>query len=376
MNMSFEILAKCPETGARLGLIKTPRGEFQTPLFMPVGTMGAVKAMHPVDLREHGFDVILSNALHLYLRPGHDVIKTIGGIHKFTGFDGGILTDSGGYQVFSLSNFRVINDDGIKLKSPVDGSEHFLSPEKVMEIQAALGSDFVMPLDECPSSVAEKSEVERAVRRTHAWAERSLKTFNKIKGEHQSLFGIVQGGVYPDLRKESLDGIMELGFPAIALGGFAVGEDQATMLELVSNLVPILPENKPRYLMGLGYPGDIIKSVALGIDMFDCVLPTRLGRTASAITSTGRLNMKNAQYRDDPRPLDENCDCYVCRTYTRALISHLTKQDNISGLMILTWHNLAFYGRLMLDIRSALHENRFNEFYREYLKNVLIPGNG
>jgi len=374
MTLQFEILARCSETGARLGKIKTTRGDFLTPFFMPVGTMGAVKAMHPRDLAEHGFDVILSNAFHLFLRPGHEVVRDVGGIHKFMGFDGGILTDSGGYQVFSLSDYRVVNDDGVKFKSPIDGSEHFVSPKKVIEIQTALGADFIMPLDECPSSVAAKSDVEQAVRRTHLWASESLDEFKRIGGEHQSLFGIVQGGVYKDLRIQSLNGITDLEFPALALGGFAVGEDQNQMIDILADIIPLMPETKPRYLMGLGYPGDIVKTVALGIDMFDCVAPTRLGRTASAITSSGRLNMKNAQYKEDVRPLDENCDCYVCRTYTRALISHLTKQDNISGLILLTYHNLAFYGHLMIAIRNALSENRFAEFYRDYLKNVLIPG--
>jgi len=374
VTLKFEIIAECSHTGARLGKITTPRGEFETPFFMPVGTMGAVKAVHPSDLDLLGFKVILSNAFHLYLRPGHEIVNRVGGIHKFTGFQNGILTDSGGYQVFSLSDFRKITDEGVDFKSPIDGSMHFFSPQKVMEIQTALGSDFVMPLDECPSSVEDKTKVEMAVNRTIEWAKQSKVAFETLKQDHQSLFGIVQGGIYKDLRIECLDAINDIGFPAIALGGFAVGEDQHLMLDTIHELPALLPREKPRYLMGLGYPGDIVKTVALGMDMFDCVLPTRLGRTASAVTSTGRLNMKNSEYKDDPRPLDENCDCYVCKTYPRALVSHLAKQDNISGLMLLTYHNLAFYGRLMRDIRESLRRGEFKNFFDDYLNKVLIPG--
>jgi len=372
--MKFEILAQCTKTKARLGRITTHRGEYETPFFMPVGTMGAVKSAQAWDLVDLGFDVMLSNAFHLYLRPGHDLIKDVGGIHKFTGFDRGILTDSGGYQVFSLSEHRTVTDEGVLFKSPVDGSMHNFTPELVMEIQTSLGSDFVMPLDECPSSVSDEKTVQTAVERTSRWAKKSKESFEKLRQEHQSLFGIVQGGVYEHLREQSLNEILEIGFPGIALGGFAVGEDQSAMLESINELSPLLPLDKPHYLMGLGYPGDILKSVALGMDMFDCVLPTRLGRTAAAITSTGRLNMKNSQYRDDSGPLDENCDCKVCQTYPRALINHLVKQDNVSGLQIITWHNLAFYAKLMKSIRNALRENKFNEFCDSCLKNTLIPG--
>jgi len=372
--LNFEIIAECSQTKARLGRITTPRGIYETPFFMPVGTMGAVKAAHTWELKELGFEVMLSNAFHLYLRPGHEIVKQTGGIHRFMGFDSGILTDSGGYQVFSLSDYRKVTDEGVHFKSPIDGSMHFFTPEKVMEIQAALGSDFVMPLDECPSSVADESDVATAVNRTTAWAKGSLESFNRFGQEHQSLFGIAQGGIYNNLRKQSLEEILELDISAIALGGFAVGEEQSAMLESINDLTDLLPKGKPHYLMGLGYPGDIVKTVALGMDMFDCVLPTRLGRTAAAITSEGRLNLKNSQYRDDDSPLDKNCDCKVCRTYTRALISHLVKQDNISGLMIITHHNLAFYANLMKEIRKAILENRFGDFLNEYLKQSLIPG--
>ena len=374
MPLRFEIIAKCPKTKARLGKITTPRGVFETPVFMPVGTQGAVKSMHPRDLKEHGFDIMLSNAFHLYLRPGHDAVKNVGGIHKFTGFDGGILTDSGGYQVFSLSDFIKVTDEGVNFKSPIDGSMHFFTPEKVMEIQTSLGSDFVMPLDECPPSTAETSQIRDAVDRTIEWAGLSVKAFETMKGDHQSLFCIVQGGINLDLRKYCIEKLIEMDFPAVALGGFAVGENQSAMLETINDLTEFLPEDKPHYLMGLGYPGDILKSVALGMDMFDCILPTRLGRTASAITSEGKLNLRNSQYHEDTRPLDPNCDCYVCKTYQRALISHLVRQDNISGLQILTYHNLAFYSNLMRDIRENLRNGTFADFYNEYMKKVLIPG--
>jgi queuine tRNA-ribosyltransferase len=374
MAMKFEIIAKCPHTNARLGRITTPRGEYETPLFMPVGTMGAVKAMHPKDIKEQGFQVILSNAFHLYLRPGHEVIREVGGVHRFMAFDGGILTDSGGYQVFSLSDFRKITDDGVEFKSPVDGSMHYFTPEKVMEIQTALGSDFVMPLDECPPSVADEQKVSVAVTRTIDWANQSKQAFERLKQEHQSLFCIAQGGVYVNLRRRCIEELLKLDLPGFALGGFAVGEDQNLMLETISEIQDLLPDDKPHYLMGLGYPGDILKSVALGMDMFDCILPTRLGRTASAITSQGKLNLRNSQYRTDTRPLDENCNCYCCRTYTRALISHLVKIENISGSIILSFHNLAFYGHLMAEIRQNLRNGTFNDYYKDYLKKVLIPG--
>lgn len=374
MPMEFTVLEKCPHTGARLGHIKTPRGEYETPVFMPVGTMGSVKTMHPDDLKTFGFQIMLSNAFHLYLRPGHEVIKAVGGIHKFTSFDGGILTDSGGYQVFSLAEYRKVTDDGVHFKSPIDGSMHFFSPHKVMEIQSALGSDFVMPLDECPSSVADEKDVGMAVVRTIDWAKRSKESFEQISQEHQTLFGIVQGGIYPNLRKRCLEELMEIDFEGIALGGFAVGEKQESMLETINEMSDLLPEKKPRYLMGLGYPGDILKSVALGMDMFDCILPTRLGRTASAITSTGKLNMRNAQYQRDTRPIDEQCDCYCCRTYTRALVNHLVRLENISGSIILSHHNLAFYGRLMEEIRDNIRNGSFNDYYNDYMKRVLIPG--
>lgn len=374
MVMKFEIIAECSQTKARYGRITTPRGIYETPFFMPVGTMGAVKAAHPWDLKELGFEVMLSNAFHLYLRPSHEIVKQIGGIHKFIGFDGGILTDSGGYQVFSLSDYREVTDEGVRFKSPIDGSNHFFTPEKVMEIQTSLGSDFIMPLDECPSSVADESDVLIAVNRTTEWAKKSLESFKQSGQEHQTLLGIVQGGIYDNLRKQSLEQILELDFPAIALGGFAVGEEQSVMLEAINELSDLLPKEKPHYLMGLGYPGDIIKSVALGMDMFDCVLPSRLGRTSAAITSEGRLNLKNSQYREDESPLDKNCDCKVCKTYTRALINHLVKQENFSGSMIITHHNLAFYASLMKDIRLAISENRFGDFLNDYLKQSSIPG--
>ena len=374
MTLKFEILEECPHTNARLGKITTSRCEFETPVFMPVGTMGAVKAMHPRDLDEHAFKVILANAFHLFFRPGHETVRDVGGIHKFTGFNGGILTDSGGYQVFSLADYRKVTDDGVEFKSPIDGSMHFFTPVKVIEIQTTLGSDFVMPLDECPSSVADEQEVSQAVSRTIDWARHSKEEFARLRQDHQSLFGIVQGGIYVNLRKRCLEEILGINFPGIALGGFAVGENQDLMLETINEMLDLIPADRPHYLMGLGYPGDIVKSVALGMDMFDCILPTRLGRTASAITSHGKLNLRNSQYRNDSRPIDEECDCYCCKTYTRSLVSHLVRLDNVSGLMILTYHNLAFYANLMEKIRFNLRQGTFNDFYQDYLKKVLIPG--
>ncbi|RPF42708.1 tRNA-guanine transglycosylase [Thermodesulfitimonas autotrophica] len=348
MALRFEILKQ--DGAARLGRLYTPHGVVDTPVFMPVGTQGTVKAMTPEELRALGAQMILANTYHLYLRPGTEIIREAGGLHRFMHWDGPILTDSGGYQVFSLAPLRRLTAEGVIFRSHLDGSEHLFTPEKVVALQEALGSDIAMVLDECPPYPASREEVTAAVARTTAWAERSL----AAQSAAQALFGIVQGGVYRDLREQSARELVALDFPGYAIGGLSVGEPKELMYQVLDWTVPLLPPEKPRYLMGVGHPDDIIEAVARGVDMFDCVLPTRLGRHGGALTPFGRLNIRNACYARDFGPLVPGCDCYACQNYSRAYLHHLVRAGEILGLRLLTTHNLHFLLKLTAEIRAAI----------------------
>jgi len=330
---------------------------------MPVGTQGTVKAMSQEELSEMGFRLILGNTYHLYLRPGHELIRLAGGLHRFINWKGAILTDSGGFQVFSLEHIRKIGEDGVLFRSYVDGSYHEFTPERVMEIQSALGADIVMAFDECAPYPCEKDYAAAAMNRTHEWAKRSL----AARDPRQAFFGIVQGSVYEDLRRESAEFVASLDTDGIAVGGVSVGEGKELMMRAVEWSVPYLPDNKPRYLMGVGTPEDLIDSVIRGIDMFDCVLPTRLGRNGSLYTTYGRINIKNNRFIDDFSPVDPECDCWACRNYSAAYLRHLYKCDEILASRLATYHNLYFYARLMERIREEIDQGRLTEFRKEFL---------
>ncbi|MCT4661287.1 MAG: tRNA guanosine(34) transglycosylase Tgt [Tissierellales bacterium] len=367
-SISFDLLKEDSRTKARLGILHTPHGDVETPIFMPVGTKATVKTMTPEELKELGAQIILSNTYHLYLRPGHDLIEEAGGLHKFMNWNGPILTDSGGFQVFSLGDMRTISEEGVEFRSFIDGSKHFISPEKSIEIQNALGSDIMMAFDECPPYPADHDYVKKSLERTTRWAKRS-KDANK-NPETQSVFGIVQGGVYRDLREQSAKEIMELDFPGYAVGGLSVGEPAELMYEVLDYTVPLLPKDKPRYNMGVGSPDYLFESVIRGIDMADCVLPTRIARNGTCFTSQGKLTIKNAKYQRDFGPLDPECDCYACKNYSRAYIRHLFKANEILGARLATIHNLHFLIKLMDNIREAIREDRLleyrDEFYEKY----------
>ena len=364
----YELLKKDKKTGARLGIIYTPHGIIETPVFMPVGTQATVKAMTPDELKEMvDARIILSNTYHLFLRPGDELIKEAGGLHKFMNWDRPILTDSGGFQVFSLADLRNITEEGVKFKSHLDGSEKFLSPEISMKIQNNLGSDIMMAFDECAPYPSDYDYTKKSMEMTTRWAKRCLEA-HKNK-EKQGLFGIVQGGMYKDLREQSAKALVELDFPGYAVGGLSVGEPAELMYEILSATTPFLPENKPRYLMGVGTPDYLIEAVLRGIDMCDCVLPTRIARNGTAMTSEGKVVVRNATYERDWTPLDHNCDCYTCKNYTRAYIRHLVKCGEILGARLITIHNLRFLVKLMEDVRKAIEEDRLLEFREEFYKN-------
>ena len=331
---------------------------------MPVGTAGTVKAMKPEEVRDMGAQIILGNTYHLYLRPGHEVVKAAGGLHKFMNWERAILTDSGGFQVFSLGAMRKISEEGVEFRSHIDGSKHMLSPEKSMEIQNALGSDIMMAFDECAPYPADRNYVKNSLERTTRWLKR-CKEYHK-NTEQQSLFGIMQGGMYKDLRKQSAEEIVELDLPGYAIGGLSVGEPKEIMYEVMDDCVDYLPADKPRYLMGVGSPDCLFEGVERGIDMFDCVLPTRIARHGMAMTSQGRVNIKNARYERDFTPLDPNCDCYTCRNYSKAYLRHLFKSDEILSSMLMTTHNLHFLVNTMAGIRKAIEEDRFLEYKKEF----------
>jgi queuine tRNA-ribosyltransferase len=355
--MDFEILKT--DGAARLGRITTAHGQIDTPTFMPVGTYGTVKAMSPVELRALGAQIVLGNTFHLWLRPGLDVISQHGGLHRFMGWEAPILTDSGGFQVFSLGPLRKISEEGVSFQSPVNGDACFLSPEESMRIQRVLNSDIVMVFDECTPYPATLEEARDSMRMSLRWAERSKEAH---EGNPNALFGIVQGGVYEALRNESIAGLERVGFDGYAIGGLSVGEPKDEMMRMVNHTAPRLPSEKPRYLMGVGTPQDILDSVGAGIDMFDCVLPTRNARNGWLYTSTGVIKLRNARYRDDLAPLDAACDCYTCRTFSRAYLHHLQRVNEILGARLNTLHNLHHYQRLMRGARTAIAEGRFSAF--------------
>ena len=357
-RFAFDIHAR--DGKARRGTIRTPRGEIRTPAFMPVGTAATVKAMMPESVRETGADILLGNTYHLMLRPGAERVDRMGGLHKFMNWDRPILTDSGGFQVMSLASLRKLTEDGVSFKSHVDGSKHFLSPERSMEIQRLLGSDIVMCFDECPALPADRARIEESMRLSMRWAARSREAFGDRPGH--ALFGIQQGGLEQDLRGESAEALKVIGFEGYAIGGLAVGEGQEAMFGCLDYAPGQLPEDKPRYLMGVGKPDDILGAVQRGVDMFDCVLPSRSGRTGQALTRFGAVNIKNARHAEDPRPLDPDCACPACRNYSRAYLHHVFKAQEIISSMLLTWHNLHYYQELMQGIRDAVEAGTLEDF--------------
>ncbi|MCM3701585.1 tRNA guanosine(34) transglycosylase Tgt [Paenibacillus macerans] len=370
--ITYEHIKTCKQSGARLGRVHTPHGSFDTPTFMPVGTQATVKTMSPEELKEMDARIILSNTYHLFLRPGHEIIREAGGLHKFMNWDRAILTDSGGFQVFSLAEMRKITEEGVHFRSHLNGDKLFLSPEVAMEIQNALGSDIMMAFDECPPYPAEYEYVKSSTERTARWAERCLKSH--ARPHDQGLFAIVQGGMHEDLRKQSARDLTSLDFPGYAIGGLSVGEPKQLMYEVLEYTVPLLPADKPRYLMGVGSPDALIEGAIRGVDMFDCVLPTRIARNGTTMTSQGRLVVRNAQYANDFGPLDPECDCYTCRNYSRAYLRHLIKADETFGLRLTTYHNLHFLINLMKNVRQAIMEDRLLSFRDEFFEQYGLFG--
>ena len=388
LPLKFNIEAQDGE--ARAGILTTRRGQIETPVFMPVGTAGTVKGIRFEELESADLDagIILGNTYHLWLRPGIEVIRSAGGLHRFIGWDRALLTDSGGFQVWSLGALRKITEEGTEFRSHVDGSLKFLSPEVSMEVQAALGSDIVMAFDECAPGKAAHEETERSMNLTTRWAKRSRDAFDRLQSEgadtgrlevaglsgRQALFGIVQGASHLDLRRQSLEQTVEIGFDGYAIGGLSVGEEKSVMFEVIEDVVPRMPATKPRYLMGVGTPEDLIEAVARGIDMFDCVLPTRNGRTGQAFTSRGKLNIKNAQWTNDSRPLDESCRCSVCRRHSRAYLRHLYMSGEMLASILLTHHNLAFFLDTMRGVRQSIRSGDFPKFRREFTERLDANG--
>lgn len=364
--ITYELIKTDKQTGARLGRVHTPHGSFDTPTFMPVGTLATVKTMSPEELEQIDAKIILSNTYHLWLRPGEEIIREAGGLHSFMNWKGAILTDSGGFQVFSLSDMRKITEEGVYFRNHLNGDKLFLSPEKAMQIQNALGSDIMMAFDECPPYPATYEYMKQSVERTSRWAERCLKAHERP--EEQGLFGIVQGGEFEDLRKMSAQDLVSLDFPGYAVGGLSVGEPKEVMNRVLEFTTPLLPADKPRYLMGVGSPDSLIDGAIRGIDMFDCVLPTRIARNGTCMTSTGRLVVRNAKYAKDFRPIDEHCDCHVCKNYTRAYIRHLIKCNETFGFRLTTYHNLYFLVKLMKQVRAAISEDRLGDFREEFFE--------
>ena len=366
--IKYTLLKKSSNTNARLGYIDTPHGRIETPIFMPVGTRATVKAMSSEELVQIGSQIILGNTYHLYLKPGQEVLKMAGGLHKFMNWNKPILTDSGGFQVFSLNEIRKITEEGVSFRSHIDGSKHFISPEKSIEIQNDIGSDIIMAFDECAPYPASREYIENSMHRTLRWLKR-CKEYHK-NTDKQSLFGIVQGGMYKDLREFSAKATVDIDLPGYAIGGLSVGESREEMIEQLNHTIQFLPEDKPRYLMGVGTPDYLFEAVEAGIDMADCVLPTRIARNGTALTTYGRLVIRNAKYAKDFRPLDEECNCPTCKNYSRAYIRHLVNVNEILGARLLTIHNLSFLINMMTNIRNSIREDKFleykNEFYSKY----------
>lgn len=377
MAITYELIKTCKQTGARVGKVHTPHGSFDTPMFMPVGTLATVKTMSPEELIDMNAQIILANTYHLWLRPGEVIVKEAGGLHKFMNWDRPILTDSGGFQVFSLSKMREIKEEGVHFRHHLSGEKLFFSPETAMQIQNDLGPDIMMVLDECPPYPASYEYMKQSVERTSRWAERSLNAHQR-KGD-QALFGIIQGGEYNDLRKQSAEDLISLDFPGYAIGGLSVGETKDIMNNVLDVTTPLMPSNKPRYLMGVGSPDSLIDGAIRGIDMFDCVLPTRIARNGTCMTSNGRLVVRNAKYARDFSPIDENCTCYACRNYSRAYIRHLINTNEIFGFRLTTYHNLHFLLELMKQVRTAIYEDRLGDFkeafFEQYGFNKQNPRN-
>ncbi len=364
MATGFGFTLHATDGKARTGVIHTTRGDIRTPAFMPVGTAATVKAMMPDSVRATGADILLGNTYHLMLRPTAERIARLGGLHRFMNWERPILTDSGGFQVMSLASLRKLTEEGVRFSSHIDGSKHMLTPERSMEIQKLLGSDIVMCFDECPALPATEDQVAKSMRLSMRWAQRSRDAFGDRPGH--ALFGIMQGGVTRDLREESAKALTAIGFDGYAVGGLAVGEGQEAMFDVLNYAPGFLPEDKPRYLMGVGKPDDIVGAVERGIDMMDCVLPSRSGRTGQAWTHRGQVNIKNARHQDDPRPLDENCTCPACRNYSRAYLHHVNKAQEIIASMLMTWHNLHYYQELMQGLRDAIAGGRLQAFVAEF----------
>lgn len=359
----YEVIKVCKQSGARVGKLTTPHGEIITPVFMPVGTNATVKALTPRDLEEAKASIILANTYHLYLRPGEDLVAKAGGLHEFMQWHKPILTDSGGFQVFSLSAMRKITDEGVTFASYIDGSRHFMSPEKAIEVENKLGADIIMAFDECTEGNSDYATAKTALRRTNLWLDRCVKAHQR---EDQMLFPIVQGNMYKDLRIESIKKVLEHAKCGFSIGGLSVGEPKPVMYEMLDTLRPYYPDDQPRYLMGVGSPDCLVEGIMRGIDMFDCVLPTRMARNGTAFTRDGNLTIRNAAFAEDFAPVEEGCDCYCCRNFSRAYIRHLIKSDEILGGKLLSIHNIRFLTKLMEDIRQAIMEDRFGDFYREF----------
>ncbi|MDF2671449.1 MAG: queuine tRNA-ribosyltransferase [Paenibacillus sp.] len=373
MAVKYEAIKTCKQSGARLGKVHTPHGVIETPAFMPVGTLATVKTMSPEELKQMDAHIILSNTYHLFLRPGHDIVKEAGGLHRFMNWDRPILTDSGGFQVFSLSELRKITEEGVHFRNHLNGDKLFLTPEKATEIQNALGADIIMAFDECPPYPAEYDYVKQSLERTSRWAERCLAAHTRP--DDQALFAIVQGGMHADLRQQSAAQLTSMDFPGYAIGGLSVGESKPLMYEMLECTVPMLPQDKPRYLMGVGSPDALIEGSIRGIDMFDCVLPTRIARNGTCMTNTGRLVIRNAKYARDYGPLDPNCSCYTCTNYSRAYLRHLIKADETFGIRLTTYHNLHFLLEMMRGVRQAIREDRLLDFRNEFFERYGMDEN-
>lgn len=365
MSINFQLTKTCQQSGARLGMLTTPHGSFTTPVFMPVGTQATVKTLTPEQLRAVGAEIILSNTYHLFLRPGHAIVEKAGGLHRFMQWPWSVLTDSGGYQVFSLNELRKITEEGVEFRSHLDGSKQFLSPELATRVQNALGADIIMCFDECTPYPADYSYAKGSLDRTIRWAQRCAVAHQNPST--QALFGIIQGGMYNDLRAESVKAMTELNLPGYALGGLSVGEPKPLMYEVLEHSVPLMPVDKPRYLMGVGSADCLVEGVLRGIDMFDCVLPTRVARNGTALTATGKVVVRNATYAEDFEPIESGCDCYACQHFSRAYVRHLIKADEVLGLTLISIHNLRFLLRLMADMRQAIKEDRSGDFARAVL---------
>jgi len=361
---SFRLLKTCPDTQARLGELMTRHGVVTTPVFLPVASQGTVKTLTPEEVKNIGFDMVLANTYHLYLRPGIPVIEEAGGLHRFMAWDKAILTDSGGYQIFSLASLRRVSDDGVLFRSHIDGSEHLITPELTIQFQEALGADVIMVLDECPPHDSGFEKVQAAMNRTHHWAERCQKAHQH---QDQALYAIVQGGVFPQLRRQSAEHLTSLDFEGYAIGGLSLGEPKKVTLGIIEETVPYLPNNKPRYLMGMGSPEDIVEGVARGIDVFDCALPTRVARNGALFTYQGRVNIRNTAYRQEAEPVDLDCDCYTCRTFSAAYLHHLFNNQELLAYRLATLHNLTFVSRLVQKIRDAIRDGTFKFFRDEFL---------